>query len=335
LIATRWRFTTEEGAVTVQRCIRSGITLLTLAMASATQSLAAATTTVVLGTATKGGGFEVYGAALAEVVNQADATLRVETRATKGSAENLPLLEAGQLDIGLVEGNAARVAFDGVGRPSTRLRVVAAMYPGPGMFVVRRDSPYRTITDLKAKPVAFGTRGSGLTLLARDVLDGLGLSPERDFKAVFLEKAGDGPALVLEGKVAALWGGGLGWPGFIKIASGPGGARFIVPDAGEIRRIQSEHPFLKTMTVPANTYPGQNAPLVSVGLWSFVLARADLPEDVAYRLARALHRGEATLGARLAQARYTTAANTANETPRVELIHSGVARYLREIGVLR
>ncbi len=313
--------------------IRSSVALFALILTSA-PSFALAATSVVLGTATKGGGFEVYGAAFAAVVNEADATLRVETRATQGSAENLSLLETGQLDIGLVEGNAARTAFDGVGRPPTRLRVVAAMYPAPGMFVVRRDSPYRTITDLKGRAVAFGTRGSGLTLLARDVLDGLGLSPERDFEAVYLDKAGDGPALVREAKVAALWGGGLGWPGFMQVAADPPGARFIVPDAGEIRRIQSRHPFLKTMTVPANTYAGQEAPLVSVGLWSFVLARADLPDDVGYRLARALHRGEARFATRLAPARYTTAANTAAETPRVELIHPGTARYLREIGAL-
>jgi TRAP-type uncharacterized transport system substrate-binding protein len=55
----------------------------------------------------------------------------------------------------------------------------------------------------------------------------------------------------------------------------------------------------------------------------------------ACRLARALHRGEAQLGGRLAQARCTTAANTAAEAPRRELIHPGVARYLREIGALR
>ena len=44
---------------------------------------------------------------------------------------------------------------------------------------------------------------------------------------------------------------------------------------------------------------------------------------------------EAKLAARLAQGQYTTAANTANETPRAELLHPGVARYLREIGALR
>jgi TRAP-type uncharacterized transport system substrate-binding protein len=60
-----------------------------------------------------------------------------------------------------------------------------------------------------------------------------------------------------------------------------------------------------------------------------------LPDDVAYRLARALHRGETTLGRRLAQARETTAANTAAAAPRPELIHPGVLRYLREIRLIR
>lgn len=308
--------------------------LLTVA-AVLLSALAQAESTVVLGTATPGGGFQLYGQHLAEVLTAADPTLRIEARATRGSAENLQLLEAGKLDIGLVEGNAAQAAFAGAGQPASALRIVAAMYPGPGMFVVRGNSPYRTIADLKGLPVAFGTPASGLTKLARDVLDGLGLEPERDFQAVFLEKAGDGPAMVLSGTVAALWGGGIGWPGFTEVAAAPEGARFIVPDAGQISRIQARHPFLRPMEVPAGTYAGQKTALQSVGLWSFVLARADLPDEVAYRLSRAVHRGEAKLAARLAQGRYTTAANTANEVPRSELLHPGAARYLREIGALR
>jgi TRAP transporter TAXI family solute receptor len=291
----------------------------------------AAPTPVVLGTATLGGGFELYGRHLAEVIAESDSTLKIETRATRGSAENLPLLEAGTIDIGLVEGNAAHLAFQGIGRPKTALRIVAAMYPGPGMFVVRADSPYRTLADLHGQPVAFGTPASGLTQLARDVLDGLGLTPERDFQAVFLEKAGDGPTLVLEGKIAALWGGGIGWPGFTAVAAGPAGARFIAPDAADIERIRGKQPQLRSMTVPAGTYRGQDTPIHSVGLWSYVLARADLPDEVAERLMRAIHRGEPRLAERLGQGRYTTACNTAREVPDSALLHPGTARYLREL----
>ncbi len=290
---------------------------------------------VILGTATPGGGFPVYGAAVAETINEIDPSLAVQPRNTKGSTENVPLLEAGQLDIALVQGEVVHEALTGVGRPPADLKILFAMYSTPGMFVVRADSPYRATADLRGKPVAFGARGSGLVILARYVLDGLGLDQERDFQAVYLDRAGDGPAMVLDGRVAALWGGGLGWPGFTAVAKGPAGARFIAPDTDERARILAKHPFLKSMTVPAGSYPGQNAPVASVGSWSFILARPTLAEDVAYRLARALHRGEAALARRLPQAGETTAANTVAAAPRPELIHPGVLRYLREIGVVR
>src|SRR6266849_6727749 len=290
---------------------------------------------VVLGTATPGGGFPLYGDALVATVREVDPLLWVTPRNTKGSTENVPLLEAGKLDIALVQGEVAHEALSGVGRPPAALKIIAAMYATPGMFVVRADSPYRSIGDLRGKPVAFGARGSGLVILARYVLDGIGLDQEKDFDAVYLDRAGDGPAMVMEGRVTALWGGGVGWPGFTSVAQGPAGARFIAPSAEESARIRAKHDFLKPLTIAPGSYPGQDAAIASVGSWSFVLARPTLADDLAYRLARALHRGEAALAKRLPQARETTAANTAEAAPRQELIHPGVLRYLREAGIVR
>ena len=153
----------------------------------------------------------------------------IEPRNTKGSAENIPLLEAGTIDLGLVQGEAA-------------LRSLCGHRPRPDqsenrqrdVFVARhvrgaRRQPVSLIKDLAGKPVAFGARGSGLVILARYVLDGLGLDQEKDFQAIYLDRAGDGPAMVLDGRAAALWGGGIGWPGFTTMAQAPGGARFIAP----------------------------------------------------------------------------------------------------------
>jgi TRAP-type uncharacterized transport system substrate-binding protein len=52
-------------------------------------------------------------------------------------------------------------------------------------------------------------------------------------------------------------------------------------------------------------------------------------------LVRALHKGEAAIGKRLDQARESTLANTLAAAPRVDLIHPGVQKYLREIGLLK
>ncbi|MBI3373638.1 MAG: TAXI family TRAP transporter solute-binding subunit [Betaproteobacteria bacterium] len=289
---------------------------------------------VTLGTATPGGGFPVYGQAVTETINAADATLELRQQNTQGSTENVPLLDAGKIDLGLVTGEVVYEALAGIGRPKADLRVLSAMYSSPGMFVLRADSPARSIEDLKGKPVVFGAKGSGLVVLARYVLDGLGLDIERDFKAVYLDRAGDGPKMVLEGEAAALWGGGIGWPGFRAMAESAVGARFIVPDADGIRRILAKHRFLRALTVPANSYPGQSEPIASLGSWSFIMARPGLDESVAYRLAKALHRSEAQLAQRLAQARETTASNTIAAATS-EQLHPGVLRYFRAAGLIK
>src|SRR6202162_5439003 len=279
----------------------AGLLLLAGGAAAQDGGKAIQKTTISLGTATPGGGFPLYGDAFAEVINAADPTLEIAPRNTKGSNENIPLLEAGQLDIALVAGEPAYQAFMGIGRPATKLKILTAIYSSPGMFVVRADSPYKTIRDLVGQPVAFGAKGSGLPILSRYMLDGLGLKQDEDFKAIYLDHAGDGPAMVIDGRVAALWGAGIGWPGFAAVAKSPGGARFIAPDADEIARIKAKHSFLKPLTVPAGSYPNQTTPIHSMGSWSFILARESLPDDVAYRLARTLHGVEATFCKRLAQ----------------------------------
>ena len=293
-------------------------------------------TRVVLGTATPGGGFPAYGWPYAEILNATDPTLAIEPINTKGSNENVVSLDEGKLDLGLVTGEVTYEAISGLGRPkANNLRIINATYSQAGMFMVKADSPHKSISDLKGKAIAWGAASSGFIVLARYVMDGLGLEMKKDFEAHLLEKAGDGPPMVLDGRAAAMWGGGVGWPPFMAIAKGPAGMRFIAPSPGEIKRIQGKHSFLKGTTMPAGSYPGQTGAVNSVGSWPFVLARATLPDDVAYRLAKALHKGHAALCKKLDQAQESTLENTLAAAPTRDLIHPGVLKYMREVGLLK
>src|SRR4051812_3460910 len=283
-------------------------------------------TTLVLATATPGGGFPVYGDAFSEMVNAQEPKLRIQPKNTKGSTENLPLLEAGQVDLALVAGELATAALL---KPGTPHRIITAMYASPGMFIVKGDSSYRSFSDLKGQTVVLGTHASGITTLGRTVVDALKL----DLKIVTLEKAADGPPMLKDGRAAALWGAGVGWPSFANIAKE--GGRLIGPSAEEAKIILQKNPALQAVTLPANSYAGQSAPLHSVGSWSYVFAKPGLPDETAYLLARAIHRAEGPLAAWLEQARETTMANTMAASPRPDLLHPGVQKYLRESGLLR
>ena len=145
-----------------------------------------------LGTATPGGGFPVYGAAFVEAVRRFDPGLEIEAINTKGSTENVPMLEAGALDIALVQGEVVHESLSGIGRPPADLRIITAMYSTAGMFVVRADSPYRRVADLFGKPVAWGAKGSGLVILSRNAIDRRGLDAAKDFQTVISRRRATG-----------------------------------------------------------------------------------------------------------------------------------------------
>lgn len=286
---------------------------------------------MVIATATQGGSFSAFAQALKEAIAEVDPELQIDLLSTRGSAENLPMLMAGKVDLGMVEGTLLHERTAGRDGAPLGLSVITALFPSPGMFVVRADSNYRKIADLRGKRVVFGAAGSGFVVLARYVLDGLGLDQMRDFDAVLLQKASDGPALVLNGEAVALWGGGAGWPAFEAVATGPLGGRFLGLDDEEVAQVRSKHPFLRPMTVRAHTYPGLDNELKTVGSWSWLLARPDLPKDLAARLAGALQRAQQGLQRRFPAAEATPEASR-QAMPVGMDFHPGVAGWTPDRG---
>src|SRR5512140_2425514 len=109
----------------------AGVLLLAGSAAAQPGGQAIPPTTISLGTATLGGGFPLYGNAFAEIINAADPSLSIAPRITRGSNENIPLLEKGELDLALVAGEPAIEAFTGIGRPPTRIKILTAIYSSP------------------------------------------------------------------------------------------------------------------------------------------------------------------------------------------------------------
>ena len=287
------------------------------------------------GTAAEGGGFVVYAGAFVDAVKWASPSLVIKPIPTRGSVENVPLLEEGKLDIGLVFGEVAQQLFNSKEGTPTNLKVICAVYASPGMFVVRADTRYRAIEDLKGRPVVWNAKGSALALQGRYVLNALDLDPERDFEAIYTERMADGPTMIMDGRASALWGGGNRWPGFVKVASDPRGARFIAPTPEQLDRIVAKHNFMRRIAVPAGRYPGQSEALLTVGSWSYVLARPYLDDSVGYALAAALHKFESAgslFGGQLAE---STVKNTLASLPRLDVLQGGVELYYREIGAIR
>lgn len=281
-----------------------------------------------LGTSVEGGGFAPYAAALLDGLRSVDPILDIRIVETKGSSENAERLQSGDLDIGLVSGE---VMYEWLARDRERpkLKVVSVIYSTPGMFAVHPDTRFRRIGDLRGRPVVWSPKGTGSSVQARYVMDGLGLDVDRDFEAIYPERFTDGPTMVIDRRAAALWGSGYRWPGFVELANQPGGVRFVVPTGPEIVQIRAKYPFLAQLIVPPGLYPGQYDPIVTVGAWSFILARPDLDDAVGHRLAKSLYKVErAALPSKYTV--QTTARNTLAAVSSMNELQPGVLRFYRE-----
>ncbi|MEM6795065.1 MAG: TAXI family TRAP transporter solute-binding subunit [Acidobacteriota bacterium] len=115
-----------------------------------------------LATGGQGGAYFGYGQAYGE--HLARFGFELEVLETAGSVENLALLEAGEVDLALLQG--------GVTDPETSpdLEVLGSLFFEPFWVFYRADAVVERLTDLSGKRLAIGPEGSGTRVLAKPLL---------------------------------------------------------------------------------------------------------------------------------------------------------------------
>ena len=144
----------------------------TLLVAAVTLAVAAGAHAEELINVLTGGTSGVYypmGVALSQIYGKALPKAKVSVQATKASAENLNLLQAGRGEIAFTLGDSLSDAWKGdeeagFKTPLKKLRGVAAIYPNYIQIVAAADSGIKTLADLKGKRVSVGAPKSGTEL---------------------------------------------------------------------------------------------------------------------------------------------------------------------------
>jgi sulfonate transport system substrate-binding protein len=159
----------------------------------------------------------------------APAGVAVEWIEFPGGPQLLEALAAGSLDFGTT-GEAPPVFAQAAGAP---LLYVAVEPPAPAgeAILVPKDSPIRTLADLKGKRIALN-KGSNVHYLLVQALDKAGLQPN-DIRSVYLAPA-DARAAFERGSVDA-W---VIWDPFLAAAQDATGARVLADGAGLVSNHQ-------------------------------------------------------------------------------------------------
>ncbi|MGV3634895.1 MAG: TAXI family TRAP transporter solute-binding subunit [Pseudorhodoplanes sp.] len=120
--------------------------------------------------------------AVAKVMKE-KAAVNMLVQPTAGDQVIVPMVGRGEVEVGIVN---AMEAHDGLAKGNKDLRIIAAVHPLRVGFFVRKDSPIKTIADLKDKRVPYGFSAMrALEPTVRAMLATANLS-EKDIKPVMV-----------------------------------------------------------------------------------------------------------------------------------------------------
>jgi len=182
------------------------------------------------------------------------------------------------------------------------------MYRIPGCSWVPGTAPYRTHRRPEGQADRLGRERLGFVVLARYVFDGLAWTSTRTSAPGSIWRARATARRWCSRRAAAQWGGASAG-GVRSDIEGPAGAALYHPTPEELKRVLAKYPFIKPITrlraVKGPERAGRGARL----LVSRARA-AGAADEAAYKLARALHKGEAALRREARAGKESTLANT-------------------------
>ena len=284
---------------------------------------------LLIGTASPGGTYYVYGEGLAKILTRA-LDLPVVRLATEGPAQNIELLETGEAKLGFVTIGIALQAWNGTGvwegkRPARSMRAILPMYDTPFQFLVLQESGIRSIAEMAGKRVGVGPRGGTSAAYFPQFFQTL----KTPVNLVF----GDWAELAAQVHQRALdvlaVGAGVPFPSFVELET-KGKVRYIAFGAEQIAALRLAMPELTPSRIPAGTYPSLLRHYQTLGLYNFVVAHADLPDDLVYNVVRTVFENHGEMMEAHAAAAATVPANIDRNS--FLPLHPGAIRYYRQIG---
>jgi hypothetical protein len=285
-----------------------------------------------------GGTSGVYyplGVALSQVFSKAIPDAKSSVQATKASAENLNLLQAGRGEIAFTLGDALSDAWKGNAdagfkTPLKKLRGIAGIYPNYIQIVASADSGIKTLADLKGKRIAVGAPKSGTEINARAILKGAGLTYNDLGKVEYLP-FGESVELMKNRQLdATLISAGLGVSAIRDLATA---VKIVIVPVPQDVITRIGDPAYIAGTVPANTYEGQAAPVQTAAIQNFLVTHEGVPTDTVYKMTKAMYEHLDQLVAAHAAAKAIKREDGPKNMP--VPLHPGAEKYYREVGLIK
>lgn len=240
-----------------------------------------------LTTSTRSGAYALN-VAEAKAVQDVYPDIEVTVVETGGGFENIELLRAGGGNwAGNILHTAAISAYTGTyrfkGRALPEMRALYTPVTFPITFFVTKDSGVKSVYDLTGK--RFGVRsGSADSAIIKNVLAINGIEPKwMQAKVGALTDATKARSIIGYAKA------GCPEPNMLDIASMRPITILAIPKEMSDKANKDRPGWFVQVPIPPGTYPGQDEEVPSVGASTAECVLKDFPDDLAYKITRALY----------------------------------------------
>lgn len=290
---------------------------------------AAATGKMTMGTGGTAGTYYAFGGVLGQYIKN-HGGIDVTVVSTDGSKANIQGIDAGDYQLGTVQSDVMAYAWGGTnsfeedGKVDS-FRVVGGLY-AESVQLVTMDSSIKSVKDLAGKSVSIGAPGSGVYFNAIDVLAAAGLT-EKDIKPQYQSFA-DSTEALKDGKIdAAFIVAGAPTPAITELATTTDA--YLVPIDGEIAAsIMGNCPYYTEYSIPAGTYPKQDADIKTITVKATLIVSASADENAVYELTKAIFENAEAIGAENAKGKELSLENATSGM--AVPFHAGAAKYFAE-----
>jgi TRAP transporter TAXI family solute receptor len=273
----------------------------------------------------------------ADLIKRLNASLpqaHVNLQTAAGGVVVVSAVDEGKGQLGLAQSDVVYLAYRrGIEKnlyPHKNLRAIAVLWVNNLYVLVRADSRYRKIEDLKGRKVGIILPGTSGEFSTRIVLNAHGMS-YADVQPLF-EATLDLMPKLAAGQLDAVFSANPVMLAAAKELSEKVPLRLLPIDRSVINQLRGSYPFLKPVTVTANQLTGQHTDTETLGSEWLLVCRSDLSEDLVYQLTRAFF---AQLPA-MARTQREAALIDPEQAPAAPIpLHAGAARYYREREILR
>jgi len=310
-----------------------------LALLTAASALIAGTAqaqTVSIGTSSVGTLNNSLGNALGKVMTDV-AGIRARVVPYGGGQQVLPLIERKELEMAITGASDGLFAHQGKadfkGNPGPNLRVIGAVFPFYIGWYVKKDAPYKSLTDLKGRKVAVGFTANSLQRRVFEAGFAAYGVKETDFDGVPVPHVVRGADDFMQGKVeASTFAVGAGK--MAEVNAKVGGIRFMdMPNTPEATaRVKAVIPTAYFATLnPGPAFAGVLAPTNLLFEDFVIMSGTQVSDDHAYKIAKLLYESQDKLAAiGKAFGRYDKSKLASD---RGVPFHPGAIKYYKEKGI--